>query len=645
MDRMEILEFLFEKSRFGEGLTKIELFEKQKNLKFEDLIHIQIMKIKFYQKLSLYKEGMILANRLLQKREISSNPLFEIDIFIEMNKILFSMGKSDTIVKNVEIAEKKLLSIQSATELEIMERMGDLVILRMGCYWQKGELDNALFYAKFNLDIRIKLKKQLDIANAYNNIGVMYNARGNLIKALSFLNQAFKIYSEINSTRGFSKTGNNIGAILIQLGRLNESLKYMEKSLEIDHSDGYLEGIKVASQNIGEVYWHKGEYEKALNHLFKALDLCSKSEDKFQLSEILVPIIAVLLENNNQKLANYYMHQLELIKNQEENKIIQQRYFLANAMVLKNSKSKGSLSKAEDLLKIIIEDDIRYHDITVMALLMISEILLDKFEKTNNLLIIEDISKYIKKMIAITKDTKSYSIMVESLLVEAKLALLDFDFHISQKYLDKALKIANKFELNRIKIKVLNEYDVFLENYSFWDKISEKDQENFKKKQLNMIKTQIRNFFSPKVEENEKVEDDNPLLLILMQFDGTIIVSQEFNEEWKFNGMKFNIFQMNIYKYLRNYINHSVDFAQFEDNKIFFIKIGECIACYVYHGSSNSAIQKLTRFSKIMIENQPFLNKIKESIEINNEIDLDNNKSLQNWLKYIFTTPIGVENI
>jgi len=82
MDRKELLEFLFEKSRFGEGLTKIEFFEKKKNIEFEELIYIQIMKIKFYEKLGLYKEGIILANRLLQKRNISSNPLFEIDIFI-----------------------------------------------------------------------------------------------------------------------------------------------------------------------------------------------------------------------------------------------------------------------------------------------------------------------------------------------------------------------------------------------------------------------------------------------------------------------------------------------------------------------------------------------------------------------------------
>ena len=124
MDRKELLEFLFEKSRFGEGLTKIEFFEKKKNIEFEELIYIQIMKIKFYEKLGLYKEGIILANRLLQKRNISSNPLFEIDIFIEMNKILFSMGRSDKIAKNLKIAEKKLLSIQNATELEILQRNG-----------------------------------------------------------------------------------------------------------------------------------------------------------------------------------------------------------------------------------------------------------------------------------------------------------------------------------------------------------------------------------------------------------------------------------------------------------------------------------------------------------------------------------------
>ncbi len=644
MNRMEILEYLFEKSRFGEGLTKIEFFEKQKNLDFKEITPIRIMKIRFYEKLGLYKEGLKLSKKLLQNNEISSISLFEIDIFIEMNKILFSMGKSNEIENNLKIAEEKLLSIQSATEIEIMKRMGDLIILRMGCYWQKGELDNALFYAKFNLDIRLTLKKQLDIANAYNNVGVMYNARGSLIKALSFLKKAFKIHSEINSTRGFSKTGNNIGAILIQLGRLNESLKYMEKSLEIDYSDGYKEGIRVASQNIGEVYWHKGEFEKALNYLFDALEICSKSEDIFQVSEILVPIIAVLLEMNNLKLANHYLYQLELIKNSEKNKIIQQRYFLTNAMVLRKSRKKDSLYKAEQYLRNIIEDEIRYHDITVKALLMISEILLDKFGNTNNLLIIEDINSNFEKMVKIAKNTNSYSLLVESLLLKAKIALLDFNFNVSQKYLIKALKIANKFELNRIKIKVLNEYDVFLNDISFWDNFSKKEQANFKRKQLDTIKSQIQNFFSTGIEKNNNIEQDNPFLLMLLQFDGTIIVSQEFNEEWKMKGMKFNIFQMKLYKFLRNYINQSIDFAQFENNKIILLKIKKCIACYVYQGSSISATQKLSIFSKLLLKNQAFMEKIKDSIEINNRIDLNKYKTFQDCIKYNFKTPVGVEN-
>ncbi len=642
MNRMEILEFLFEKSRFGEGLTKIEIYEKQKNLNFKDITTIQIMKIKFYEKMGLYKEGLTLAKQLLQNQEIIDIPIFEIDIFIEMSKILFSMGKIDDIEKNLIIAEKKLLTIQTATEIDIMERMGNLIILRMGCYWHKGELDNALFYAKFNLDIRLKLRNQLDIANAYNNIGVMYNARGDLIKSLGYLKQAFEIYSEINSTRGFSKTGNNIGAILIQLGKLNESLKFMEKSLEIDYSDGYSEGIRVGSQNIGEVYWHKGEYEKALDHLYNGLEIALKSDDKFQISEILVPTIAVLLESNHLKLANYYLNQLELIKNHEENKIIQQRYHLSNAMVLRKEKTKGSLLKAEKNLRYIIEDEIRYHDITVKALLMHSEILLDKFENTNNLRIIEEINNNIKKIAAITKNTNSYSLLVESLLIEAKIALLDFNFHVSQQYLENALKIANKFELNRIKIKVLNEYDEYFNNYSFWENYSKKAKVNFKKKQLNMIKSQIRNFFSPKYDKIEKNEKDTPFLIIMLQFDGTTIVSQEFNEEWKINGMKFNIFQMNLYNYIRNYINNSINFAQFEKHKILLMKIRNCIACYVYQGSSNSAIQKLDRFSKILLENHPFLDKIKDAIEINNEIDLSVHKNFQDWIKDVFTSPVGV---
>ncbi|MHA1856188.1 MAG: tetratricopeptide repeat protein [Promethearchaeota archaeon] len=644
MNKIETLEFLFEKSRFGEGLTKIEYFEKQKNLEIKERIRIQIIKIRFCEKLGLYQEGLELARNLLQKDNIKSNPFFEIDTLIEMYKILFSMGRIEQIKKNIANTEENLLLIQTDNENAILERMASLIILRMGCHWQNGELDNALFYAKFNLEIRSKLHKRLDLANAYNNVGVMYNARGDLTKSLSFLRKAFNIYSEINSTRGLSKTGSNIGAILIQLGQLKESLKFMERSLEIDYSSGYIDGIKVASQNIGEVYWHMGKYHKALSYLHKSYDISMKSRDIFQISESIVPLIAVLLELSKFKEAEKLLFQMTQIKNITDNKIVLQRFYLTNAMILKKSqiKKKGSLQIAEENLRNIVEDKVRYHDITVNALVMLCEILLNKIGINDNPLVIKDINKNLSKLIKIAKDTNSYSILVESLLLKAKMALLDFNFVRSQEFLINALKIVNRNSLQRIKLKILKNIDFVLKNFSFWNNISKEERIIFKKKQLNTIKSQIRSFFSS-IKVEEKNDNDNPYMFIILHYDGRIIISQDFSKQSKKDDLKLKILQVDLYKNLRNFINNSVDFAQFEKYKILFTKIGKVIACYIYNGSSLVAVKKLNKLAKILIEQRSLLENLSETTQTAYNFDLITNKSLLDCIKSVFSAPVGAE--
>ena len=196
MEELRILELLFEKSLFTEGLSKIIEYEKRKDLNFNEKIKIKIRKLRFLEKLGLHKEGLELAIKLQSNKKIISDPMFEVDILIEKAKILFSMGKVDDVLHNIEIAENKLniVNLVKISQNEILERTSDIIILRGGYYWQTGELDKALDYFKFNLKIRINLKKKLDLAHAYNNIGVMYNARGDLIKALSNFKNSFKIY-------------------------------------------------------------------------------------------------------------------------------------------------------------------------------------------------------------------------------------------------------------------------------------------------------------------------------------------------------------------------------------------------------------------------------------------------------------------
>ena len=499
MEELRILETLFEKSLFIEGLSKIVEYEKRKDLNFNEKTKIKIRKLKFLEKLGLYKEGLKLAIKLQSNKKINSDPVFEVDILIEKAKILFSMGKREEVLQNIEIAENKLniINLKKISQNEILEKTSDIIILRGGYYWQTGELDRALDYFKFNLKIRIKLNKKLDLAHAYNNIGVIYNARGDLIKSLSNLKHSYEIYEIINNTRGISKTGNNIGAILIQLGELHESLEFMTKSLEIDTLNKYKEGIQVASQNIGEVLWHKKEYEESLKFLRNALEISEELNNIFQISEILVPIIAVLLEMNDYKNANKHLAKLRHNKQRDKNKIILQRFLLAEALILKSKGGYDNYDKAESNLEAIIHDKIRYHDITVMSLVNLCNILIIKMKKIDDPTILSDLQYYIEKLIQISEETYSHSIYVESLLIKAKISIFNFDLEQYQELIAQAQKIAKKYELYRIYAKIEYEYNESLKILTFLKNSEKINVESFKKNQLNMINNHLHSIFCP----------------------------------------------------------------------------------------------------------------------------------------------------
>jgi len=87
MEELRILETLFEKSLFIEGLSKIVEYEKRKDLNFNEKSKINIRKLRFLEKLGLYKEGLKLAIKLQSNKKIISGPVLEVDILIEKAKI------------------------------------------------------------------------------------------------------------------------------------------------------------------------------------------------------------------------------------------------------------------------------------------------------------------------------------------------------------------------------------------------------------------------------------------------------------------------------------------------------------------------------------------------------------------------------
>jgi tetratricopeptide (TPR) repeat protein len=84
------------------------------------------------------------------------------------------------------------------------------------------------------LEIQTKLNDQVGMAIDYNNIGTILQDRGELDEALSYAKMALEIQTKLNDQVGMAVSYNNIGQILQDRGELDEALSYAKMALKLD---------------------------------------------------------------------------------------------------------------------------------------------------------------------------------------------------------------------------------------------------------------------------------------------------------------------------------------------------------------------------------------------------------------------------
>lgn len=142
-----------------------------------------------------------------------------------------------------------------------------------------AKYDEALVVAERCLDLSIKLygKNHSETATLYNNIGAVYDSKGDYDTALEKYNKALDIRKQVlgDNHPSTATSYNNIGAVYHRKGDYDTSLEYYNKALDIylqvlgeNHSD-----TATSYNNIGLVYHCKGDYDTALEYYNKALDI------------------------------------------------------------------------------------------------------------------------------------------------------------------------------------------------------------------------------------------------------------------------------------------------------------------------------------------------------------------------------------
>ena len=189
--------------------------------------------------------------------------------------------------------------------------------------------------------IDIKYGKKIK-GTIIGNIAGVYQAQGNLPKALEYYLNGLKIAEEVGDKHAIGRGFNNLATVFVTQANYPKALKYYFKSLKTAEEFGDKKGIGLILGNIANVYTAQENYPEALEYYFNGLRNSEESGHKIEVGRTLgnianvfkVQVFSAVSKNDMvfaktklyPKALEYYLKSLKLLKKWEINVAPEQRF-------------------------------------------------------------------------------------------------------------------------------------------------------------------------------------------------------------------------------------------------------------------------------------------------------------------------------
>ncbi|MFX1603217.1 MAG: tetratricopeptide repeat protein [Promethearchaeota archaeon] len=366
-------------------------------------------------------------------------------------------------------------------------------------YQSKGELDVAAEYHERSLRIREELGSKPDIASSYNNLGNIYTTKGEMYRALEYHERSLKIREDLGYKQGIAMSLLNVGSIMQKIGNLGQALEYYHRSLETyeELGIGYMialalnnigsayqmkgdlgqalechkrslaireeldirQELALSLVNIGYVHWRKNDFDQAMKHYQRSLEIYEEAGNDPYAAIVLYEIVLVALDSDDMASAEQHLQRFEQINSRVDNRLIDQRYRVARALFLKKSRRTRERVKAEEILGRVVSEEITDHSLTVTAMIHLCDLLLVELKLTGEDEVLEKTKNLTQRILDIAKEQSSHTLLVESYILQSKLALVELDIDQARILLAQAHVIAEEKGLEKLAQAVAGERD------------------------------------------------------------------------------------------------------------------------------------------------------------------------------------------
>jgi tetratricopeptide (TPR) repeat protein len=584
---------LIQEGKFEEALQLIILFEEKEGLSQLEKISCYNLKSSLYYNMRRMEESCKYAEKAYKASQGQGPSLKLLDIYSQQIRANTHNHKFEEAHELIVKCEDILKVLIQEPSIKLMKRKADLL-------WNKSNLlihaqseyEKALKYSKRALVMREEINSRLGVVNSLNQIKEIYHVKGDFDKALEFTERILSKAKEIDYKIMIIFAYVTIGVIHADRGELKYAGEQYNKALQFARDLDYDYGIAAISNNLGIVYKELGDLDKAQEHYESSLKYWGGNS-----YVSITNLFNVALERGNLEAANHYLNQLKEYKVQYKSNIIKTVYRVSKAKLLKMSPRSINRGKAEEILKQIVEENHEYY-ITIDALINLCDLLLSELKNIEVIELIDELKFYIGKLINIAEKNHSYLILAETYLLKAKLALFTLNIKETRMSLTEAQRIAEKFKLTRLAIRISNEHDEFLNQLNIWEELKNSSTTIAERIELSGLNKQMDKMIHKKEVEFPKVSDEDPMVLLIISEAGEPLFSQSFSKKWSFENDVFGSFLSAINSFSDEMFSEELDRANFGQYTILMKSVPPFLVCYLFKGQSYLAQHRIKFFTE-----------------------------------------------
>ena len=626
-------QFIIE-GKFEESLQLLKDFEERKNNSLHDIVSCNLIKCSLFTFRGLYEDVVTLAEQTYKESLGLGNNLLSVDALIFMAKGLiysFNVKPANKIIKQADellaTLTEELVINKNRREADISllkgrisdpfltpkgdidvalkyykhslalgESLGDenlignsLLCIAWGLSWYKGEIDKALEYVERTLAFAKETNYKFYIAYGLLQKATLYNAKGEVTRSIPLFEQSLAISKELNHKQLISSNLNNVADAYRMIGELDRALECSEQSLAHLSKIGGLKRI-------------------AINHDF---------------------LIQILIEKGDLEQAQQHFKHLEQLNNQLKDESINLMCLYIKALLLKESPRISNKGKAQEILKQILEDEDIFWEIMERALLTLCELLLIEFQMTNEVEVLDELESRITQLLENAEKSRSYWILCETYLLQAKIFLISSDLEEARRLLTKGQKIAEKYGLDLLAKKISNEHDELLKQLEMWEGLKESNAPMGERIELARLTDQINHMTKKRVMEYPKLKAELPILFAIMTKEGEMVLSSPFTADMTIDESHFSEFFSSCNTFCDQIFSESFDRVKFGQYTILISAVDPFCVYYMFQGRSYSAQQKLTHFCEALKKDPTIIKTLENAVNINEVIKINENPSFE----------------